>query len=464
MKRPLILLLLAIFVISASAQEKQDKEKEKTNGKDKEQKVKTGWNFGGLPVVSYDTDMGFEYGALIELYQYGKGDLFPDYYHKFYFEVSRFTKGSAIYRFNYESPHLIPGVRLMTDLAYLPDAASDFYGFNGYDAVFNNTWSDKKTGGTDYLTRMFYREQRNLFRFKNDFVGKIAGEHFYWNAGFAIQKFNVDTVDVAKFNKGKSSADQLPWNINNGKTLSLYQLYQDWGIIPKSDARGGLINTIKLGVAYDSRDNRPNPMKGIWTEAGIELSPKFLGSDASFGRFYITHRQYFTLVPDKLSFVYRLGYQQTIFGTVPFYYQSQVIVSVLKGAYSEGLGGSKTLRGILRNRIIGDGFFYGNAEFRWKAVRFTFLKQNWYLGLNAFTDFGMVAKKINFSTPTQTEIPAGYTVDQFFKADAEKLHLSAGAGVRFVMNQNFVIAIDFGKAFNEQDGNTGLYIGLNYLF
>jgi len=81
MKRPLILLLLAFFVISASAQEKQDKEKDNTKGKDKEQKVKTGWNFGGLPVVSYDTDMGFEYGALMELYQYGKGDLFPDYYH-----------------------------------------------------------------------------------------------------------------------------------------------------------------------------------------------------------------------------------------------------------------------------------------------------------------------------------------------------------------------------------------------
>ncbi len=42
--------------------------------------------------------------------------------------------------------------------------------------------------------------------------------------------------------------------------------------------------------------------------------------------------------------------------------------------------------------------------------------------------------------------------------------MSAGAGLRLVMNQNFVIAVDFGKAFNEQDGNIGFYIGLNYLF
>lgn len=451
-------MLLSLFVLSLPAQEKK---KEK---KDEEKKVKTGWNFGALPTITFDTDMGFQYGALVDLYNYGKGDIYPNYYHKFYFEVSRFTKGSGIYRFNYDSEHLIPGIRLSTDLAYLPDDAYDFYGFNGYDAVYNRSWTKSDlNGGADYLTRMFYKHKRNLFRFKNDFVGKIAGEHFYWNAGFAIQNFNIDTVNVTKFNKGKKGADLLPYN---SQLEGLYQLYQDWGIISPSEAKGGLINTIKLGLAYDSRDNRPNPMKGIWTEAGIEASPTFLGSDAGFGKFYFTHRQYFTLIPNDLSFAYRLGYQQTIWGTVPFYYQSQVIVSVLRGAYSEGLGGSKTLRGILRNRIVGDGFFYGNAELRWKAVHFNFINQDWYLGLNAFTDFGLVTKKVQFTTPTLTQVQnAGYTsVDQFFKTDTEKLHMSAGAGLRLVMNQNFVIAVDFGKAFNEQDGNIGFYIGLNYLF
>ncbi|MCK7529977.1 MAG: hypothetical protein MZV63_02400 [Marinilabiliales bacterium] len=43
--------------------------------------------------------------------------------------------------------------------------------------------------------------------------------------------------------------------------------------------------------------------------------------------------------------LYRLGYQTTIFGEVPFYYQTQVIVSALRGTESEGLGGSKTLEG-----------------------------------------------------------------------------------------------------------------------
>jgi hypothetical protein len=32
------------------------------------------------------------------------------------------------------------------------------------------------------------------------------------------------------------------------------------------------------------------------------------------------------------------------------------------------------------------------------------------------------------------------------------------------MNENFVIAVDYGRALNKQDGKSGMYIGLNYLF
>ncbi|MGB4293388.1 MAG: BamA/TamA family outer membrane protein [Bacteroidales bacterium] len=195
----------------------------------------------------------------------------------------------------------------------------------------------------------------------------------------------------------------------------------------------------------------------------METSQKFLGSEATFGKFYLTHRQYFPIKYDKLTFAYRLGYQQTIFGQVPFYYQSQMIVSVLLGATMEGLGGSKSVRGLWRNRVIGDGFVYGNAELRWKAVRFKFIRQNFYLGVNVFSDFGMVTDKIKFEVPNLSEW-SSYTTADFFKENAEKLHVTAGAGLKVVMNENFIVAIDLGQPFNEQDGGTGFYMGLNYLF
>jgi len=128
----------------------------------------------------------------------------------------------------------------------------------------------------------------------------------------------------------------------------------------------------------------------------------------------------------------------------------------MTGALSEGLGGAKSLRGILRNRIVGDGFLYGNIEARWKFVRFNFIKNNWYLGLNGFMDFGQVTKKISLGS---SSLPSAY-----FKFNAEKLHTSAGAGLRIVMNENFIISVDYGRAMNSQDGKSGMYIGLNYLF
>ena len=232
----------------------------------------------------------------------------------------------------------------------------------------------------------------------------------------------------------------------------------------------GLIQS-KLVLMWDSRDNRPNPMKGIWTEIGIEMAPKFLGNDWGFSKIFITHRQYFTLIENDLSLVYRLGYQATLSGDVPFFYQSQVITSMLTGATSEGLGGSSTLRGVLRNRVSGDAFFMGNVELRWKPVYFKFLKQDCYLGLNGFFDFGRVTKNISLPDNLATRFDQFNTYQNitenfsdFFKPGTEKFHLSAGTSIMLAMNQNFVIAIDIGKALNEQDGNIGFSIGLNYLF
>jgi hypothetical protein len=46
----------------------------------------------------------------------------------------------------------------------------------------------------------------------------------------------------------------------------------------------------------------------------------------------------------------------------------------------------------------------------------------------------------------------------------ESLHMGAGAGIHIVMNQNFIVAVDYGRALDKGDGESGLYIGLNFLY
>jgi hypothetical protein len=421
------------------------------NAQEKTPITKTGWNFGGLPTITFDTDLGFQYGALVNLYNYGDGTRFPKYNHSLYFEISRFTKGSGINRFYYDSDRLIKGLQTSFDLSFLSDQAYDFFGFNGYNSVYQANWIDDQAT-TGYKTRMFYKYDRKLFRVKVDLQGKLSGDHWRWTAGMNLQNFKISEVNLEKLNKGKEGSDVLP-NIPG-----LYRKYQDWGIISGDEVDGGFVPTFKGGLVFDTRDTRSNPMKGVWAEAVIEAAPKILGAESSFAKASLIFRKYFTLVPKTLSLVGRVAYQTTISGDVPFYYQSQVITSILTGALSEGLGGGKTIRGILRNRVVGDGFLYGNVEARWKFVRFTFIKNNWYLGLNTFMDFGKVTKEIKISDTVINANP------DFFKKEAEKFHTSYGLGLRIVENENFVIAVDYGRAMNEQDGKSGMYIGLNYLF
>ena len=437
MKRTVFIVLLIIIMMEAFPQDEI---------------TKNGWNFGALPTITFDSDLGFQYGALVNLYDYGDGTDYPSYNHSLYFEVSRFTKGSGINRFYYDSDKLIKGLRTSVDLSFLTDQAYDFYGFNGFDAIYNPEWIDDTD--QDYITRMYYKYDRKMFRFKVDLQGKISGDQFRWAAGVNFLNFKIGSVNLDKLNKGKDGDDILP------DVQGLYDKYQDWGVISEEEADGGFVPNVKAGLVYDTRDNRPNPMKGMWTEMVIEGAPDFLGAESSFAKLSLTHRQYFTIVPRDLSLAYRLSYQTTIAGHAPFYYQTQVITSEMKGATSEGLGGGTTLRGILRNRIVGDGYFLGNLEARWKFVRFQFINNNFYLGLNGFMDFGQVTKKIEVD-PKVGFIPQEQA---YFDEGAEKMHFSYGAGLRIAMNENFIIKVDYGMAANEKDGSSGIYIGLNYLF
>ena len=49
MKRISLLVTSLFFILSIQA-------------KDKSEIIKTGWNFGPLPVVGFDSDLGFQYG------------------------------------------------------------------------------------------------------------------------------------------------------------------------------------------------------------------------------------------------------------------------------------------------------------------------------------------------------------------------------------------------------------------
>jgi hypothetical protein len=76
----------------------------------------------------------------------------------------------------------------------------------------------------------------------------------------------------------------------------------------------------------------------------------------------------------------------------------------------------------------------------------------------------MVIKDYDVENVVQTLNLTPEEEKQYFDFGAEKPHTSLGGGLHIAMNQNFILSMNFGKALNPQDGNTGFYIGLNFLF
>lgn len=454
MRSILFSFLVLVFTLSVSAQEAGKKEqKESKKEKTTKEEVKKGWNLGALPVVSFDSDLGFQFGALMNLYDYGDGSKYPNFEQSLYAEVSFYTKGSGIFRINYDTRKWIKGIRVFADLSYMPDQIYAFYGFNGYDAVYHPTWVDPDR--SDYVSKVFYRYKRKFFRAKVDFRGDFSNNKLHWVAGVGLYSIKVMPVDIDRLNKGKDAADLIP------DVDGIYDKYLDWGIIPQSEEDGGTFTVFKTAFEYDSRDNEANPNRGIWFETVLAGAPGFTSNmESGFLKLSITQRQYITLAKNTLFFDYRLGAQFTLAGESPFYVSPLFFYAHSTKAYNEGLGGSSSLRGVLRNRVVGDGIAFGNFELRWKFVKFTMANQNFYLGFNMFFDTGMVVQKADVDT---SNVPAD-ELNDYFKTDAEKLHNSAGLGLKIAMNQNFIVSVDYGKSFDAQDGTSGVYIGLGYLF
>ncbi len=405
------------------------------------QDAPTGWSFGGVPAIAYNSDTGFLYGVILDVYNYGDGSKYPDYLYTTRLTWTRTTKGSGENIIFFDSKYLLPyDIRITAEAAYLTEQALPFYGFNG-----DNNPAHEIEDDDAYKSRIYYRHERNITKLTTDFQKNLFMPNLRGILGLAYYNTEVATVDTAKLNDGKDATDRLP------EITLLYDDYVNHGAINVDEATGGNTNYIKLGLVYDSRDNEPNPMSGMWTEALVTAVPSGLGNDFNYTLLTATHRQYFTIIPKDLSLAIRLGYQTVLSGEMPFFmlphYQSSYRAT-------EGLGGSKSLRGILKNRLVGNSIGFGNLEARWKFLRTKLMGQNLYLALNGFVDAGQILSEYG-----NDEYQRLYGTD-----DEQGLHISFGGGFRIALNENFIIAIDYGMAADEQDGNSGLYIGLGYLY
>ncbi len=426
---------------------------------DETRHVRQGWTFGVLPSVAYDADLGLQYGALTNIYYFGDGSTYPEYLHSFYAEAAYTTKHFGIFRFAYDSKHLIPGHRLSVDLTYLPDQMCDFYGFNGYQSEYIAAYANQKDPA--YISRAYYKYRRDLFRFSADLQGEI-GRPWYWNAGIGLLHFAVGPVNIDRLNSfTKKEENKLP------DTVSLFGYYTALGHIGNTEASGGWHPYLHGGVTFDTRDRQQNPTRGIHADAFVTYYAG-LGDMSAYNNLKLNlgFRQYLSLYTDRLILAYRIGTQLNLAGNSPFYLNTYLNQLYMQRVVYEGLGGANSVRGIMRNRILAPGVAFANVELRTRIFSLKLGKNMFYVGLNPFVDAGMVVQPYG-RVPHNPHMVAATTGDEANSADRLYTpHLGGGLGLKVAMNDNFVLSVDWATAFDHQDNSkfSNLYIKMGYMF
>ena len=404
--------------------------------------AKTGYSLAPLPEFMIDPFIGLYLGIYPTIFDYGDGKIYPNYYRSLTISAAYGTKGKT----NFGLEFINYGNRIFyAKINYTRATLYPFYGYNGYQTLYNADFQDETKA--DYITAPFYNYHQEVTRLNMYLQDTIKNTFFNWQIGIDFAYYSTSRVDFDKLNKGVDSTELLP------DVPTLYDYYVGWGLIDDKEKDGGWANALRIALVYDTRDRLTNPMHGIWTDFTVRFTPVFFGNRNQAVQLALTHRQYMTIIKEKLSFAYRLRYD-ACFGDLPFYTR-QVLADG-----SEGLGGTNTLWGIHQNRILTKQFAMGNFELRVKMFRFRFVQQNWYLAAVPFFHTGYLIERsdIDLSGVGQQDR------EKYFTTSGNKWYSAFGFGGKIVMNENTVIGLDWGHSINSGAGNDAIYVGYGYSF
>lgn len=429
--------------------------------------IKRGWNFGPLPVVGFNSDLGFQYGACVDIFNYGDGSKYPDYNFKINFEVSTYTKGSSIFRSYSYWNNLIPKGVLFADFGYFIDKKFDFYGFNGYASPYYKNMAvmrgsapnDLVIDNTGDIKSAFYSLTRRQFRGIVSMRQKIGNlENLSYGLGLAFYNYDISRIELHKYD------DQV----------TLYDLYCESGLIRENEKNGGNVTQFKAGLIYNSKDLENDPTRGIYFEGTVTLAPDFIDKkDYSHITFTGIFHHYIPLWGENMTLCYRLGMQNVLAGNIPYYAMLNTNFLFFKKMTTESFGGSSSGRGLNCNGVTGQGLAWLNLELRWRLVRFKLINQNWCVALNPLFDAGMVTQPFRLEEQkhamevlkAKDNIIADEDYNLIYSGKNEGIHTSAGCGLKLIMNRNLVVSAEFAKALNKLDGEKmKAYIGFNYIF
>lgn len=201
-------------------------------------------------------------------------------------------------------------------------------------------------------------------------------------------------------------------------------------------------------VELDTRDQEIDPSRGVWIEASARGSPgQLTGNDFSFGAVTGHARVYQAIWPGRLVLAARVMVDAA-FGRPPLHELS-------RGGFTEVwmLGGSDGVQGIPEGRYQGRIRLAMNLELRAHLFQFGFWGQKFRLGMVGFADAGRVW--------------ADWTPRPDLDGTGLGLHPSLGGGLRLRWGETVLVRFDVAWApppASTRDQPLGIYFDLGHIF
>jgi outer membrane protein assembly factor BamA len=407
-----------------------------------EEKPAKPYSLGFLPFVRFSEDQGFGFGLVVQ-WDDKRSMEYKPYYLSHRVSIERTTRNIQDYIYRFDSKYLLPaGLRLTFEARYQTSLFEPYHGPGGAQTSFNNRFiafdadKDKPEYPDDYRGKFYYMYDKRYLQVNTLVQGWIKEEQgLRWLAGLLILNTKVDTITYSDYIEED--------NPDPGEESLLAHHWAALG----ADTAGGQENGLTAGVVWDRRDHETSPHQGFWSEVLLRWVPDMLGNDFTYTVLTATHRQYVPL-SDALTVAVRLSGRFMSDGA-PFF-----SVPRLDGSFTSetGLGGNKTIRGVLWQRIAGKRYVYSNLELRY---RFLPLFRTGYMAASGFYDFGR----------SFDEEPANDLYDKSDDAE-DHLHQGVGFGLRLAPSDTFILALDLGFPIDGDVDGPGLklYMGLDWLF
>lgn len=183
---------------------------------------------------------------------------------------------------------------------------------------------------------------------------------------------------------------------------------------------GGAVSTLTLGVFRDTRTHEVDPVDGTAIDLAIRAAIPDPVGDYPYAGAHASIRG-FLQVGGPVILAGNAVLDGNI-GEIPFFEQAY-----FGGLQRTGIGGRYLLRGLVEERLRGDGLVAGQGEVRFRLGETTILDRldvRWTLA--TFADTGWV-----------------FEWDQSVE-EAGEPHLTGGGGARFTLNDLLVVRVDVG--------------------